>query len=134
MGIEDLFAGARVVSLEDFGTILRDVAKSVPDCGNDECPIHGKDGMLREEESRYITDLDGMTPEQMDENALTFVAAAHNALVDGNFNKALVYQKQTELWREAATNERIRLSKAQADEVPPATEAETRADAEEPVR
>lgn len=109
--------GARVISGQELIDILRGdaqafvkiIGRDLPDCGNDECPIHGKNGLLSEEERDTILSdeqVEAMTAEEMDAQALKWTAAAHNQLIAKDYRRAELAQEQATLWLQVAERER----------------------------
>jgi hypothetical protein len=104
---------------------LRDIlGDSMPNCGEKDCPIHGSNPDIIDDDK-----LTAMTPDDMEANALSATAAAHNALVRKQYEKAKLFQTQSMLWTGAAERERLLLGRQEQRE----REASS-AEAEEPVR
>lgn len=118
--------------------VLADVL-GVEDCGRDECSIHGKISASNADERIINTDdLQAMTADEMEQLALSLTAGAHNFLVKRKYDRALILQKQAELWRQAAFEERnrragVKLQEFNAANPPKVDNSEVRADEAEPV-
>lgn len=117
--VTDFLGGAdpaRVLTVQDLLDVVRDktgalekIMRSVPDCGREACPIHGKNGLLPPDQTANLIDddrLQALTADDMDELALGFTAGAHNALARRRDNKAVLLQNQADLWHMAALRER----------------------------
>lgn len=71
----------------------------VPDCGTEDCPIHGSsevEGLLTDD------DLRDMNSDGAWEMVISSTAGAHNNLIRGNEVKAALAQKQADLWQVVA--------------------------------
>lgn len=106
---------------------LRDVLGDIPDCGQEDCPIHGGTQADNHIDGEFMSNL---TPERAEELAFSATGGASNALVDGKGTMAALLQNQALLWYRVAETMRTRKAMEAYNRSDTDLEAGIKADAE----